>query len=124
MGEQETEFIAMPLRRSLSGSIDRGGSGFAIVVVLADASSRDDGADDSDWEDKDITAWRGVVFEDRFLGMETLVFEGEEAFVASFEMVDALVAIASITRFRSFTTASVQRRGAYLAVVSRRDVLS
>lgn len=37
--------------------------------------------------------------------METLVFEVEEAFVASFEMVDGLVAIASITRFRSFTTA-------------------
>lgn len=109
----------MPLRRSLSGSIDRGGSGFVIVVVVADASSRDDGAADSDWDDKDATAWRGDVFEDRFLGMETLVFEVEEAFVASFEMVDALVAIAPITRFRSFTTASVQRQDAYIVVVSR-----
>lgn len=113
----------MPLRRSLSGSIERGGSGFVIVVDVADASSRDEGADDSDWGDKDATAWRGDVFEDRFLGMETPVFEVEEAFVASFEMVDALVAITSITRFRSFTTASVQRQGAYVEVFPRRDVL-
>lgn len=93
------------------------------MVDVADASSRDDGAAELDWDDKDATAWRGDVFEDRFLGMQMLVFEVEEAFVASFEMVDALVAIASITRFRSFTTASVRRQGAYVVVVSRRDVL-
>lgn len=101
IGEQETEFIAIPLSRSLRGRIDSGGAALTIVVVLDDASSPDDGID-SAWDDKDATkACRGDVFEDRFLGIVMLVFEVGEALVANLERVEGLVAIASFLFFHS-----------------------
>ncbi len=43
MGEQDTEFMAMPRRRNFNGRMERGGYDFVMMLDFEAASSRGEG---------------------------------------------------------------------------------